>query len=68
MKVTVDGLGFETVGGFLMSKIGRVPQSGEHMEVDGLDVEIVDTQKRRITRVRMSRLAPVPAEEAESHP
>jgi CBS domain containing-hemolysin-like protein len=68
MKVTVDGHGFETVGGFLMSKIGRVPQIGEHMEVDGLDVEIVDTQKRRITRVRMSRLVPVPAEEAEQQP
>jgi putative hemolysin len=67
MKVTVDGHGFETVGGFLMSKIGRVPQIGEHMEVDGLDVEIVDTQKRRITRVRMSRLEPVaPATPAES--
>jgi CBS domain containing-hemolysin-like protein len=67
MKLTVDGHGFETVGGFLMSKIGRVPQIGEHMEVDGLDVEIVDTQKRRITRVRMSRLEPVaPAAQAES--
>jgi putative hemolysin len=65
LKVTVDGHGFETVGGFLMSKIGRVPQIGEHLEVDGLDVEIVDTQKRRITRVRMSRLEPVPAPPAE---
>ena len=67
LKVTVNGHGFETVGGFLMSKMGRVPQIGEHLEVDGLDVEIVDTQRRRITRVRMSRLAPVPAE-AESQP
>jgi putative hemolysin len=65
MKVNVDGHGFETVGGFLMSKIGRVPQIGEHLEVDGLDVEIVDTQKRRITRVRMSRLEAVPAASAE---
>ena len=66
MKLNVDGHGFETVGGFLLSKLGRVPNVGEHMEVDGLDVEIVDTQQRRITRVRMSRLAPVPA--AESQP
>jgi putative hemolysin len=65
MRVTVDGHGFETVGGFLMSKIGRVPQIGEHMEVDGLDVEIIDTQRRRITRVRMSRLEPVPATQLE---
>jgi CBS domain containing-hemolysin-like protein len=66
LKVNVDGHGFETVGGFLLSKLGRVPNVGEHMEVDGLDVEIVDTQQRRITRVRMSRLEPVPA--AESQP
>ena len=56
MKVDVDGQGFETVGGYLLSRLGRVPAVGEHLEVDGLDVEVVDTQQRRITRVRMSRL------------
>jgi CBS domain containing-hemolysin-like protein len=66
MKVTIDGHGFETVGGYLLSRLGRMPAVGEHMEVDGLDVEIVDTQRRRITRVRMSRLAPVPATEDET--
>ena len=65
MKVTIEGHGFETVGGFLLSRLGRVPAVGEHLEVDGLDVEIVDTQRRRITRVRMSRLEPVPATEAK---
>jgi CBS domain containing-hemolysin-like protein len=65
MKVNVDGDGFETVGGYLLSRLGRVPAVGEHMEVDGLDVEIVDTQQRRITRVRMSRLEPVPAVEGQ---
>jgi putative hemolysin len=65
LKVNVNGSGFETVGGFLLSKLGRVPQVGEHLDVGGLDVEIVDTQRRRITRVRMSRLAPVPAAQAE---
>jgi CBS domain containing-hemolysin-like protein len=65
LKVSIDGLGFETVGGFLLSRLGRVPAIGEHLEVDGFDVEIVDTQRRRITRVRMSKLAPVAATEAE---
>jgi CBS domain containing-hemolysin-like protein len=59
MKVTIEGHGFETVGGFLLSRLGRVPAVGEHLEVDGLDVEIVETEQRRITRVRMSRLEPV---------
>lgn len=61
MKVTIEGQGFETVGGFLLSRLGRVPAVGEHLEVDGLDVEIVETEQRRITRVRMSRLEPVAA-------
>jgi CBS domain containing-hemolysin-like protein len=65
MKVEVEGDGFETVGGYLLSRLGRVPAVGEHLEVDGLGVEIVDTQRRRITRVRMSRLEPVPASNTE---
>lgn len=59
MKVDIEGHGFETVGGFLLSRLGRVPAVGEHLEVDGLDVEVVETEQRRITRVRMSRLQPV---------
>jgi putative hemolysin len=59
MKVGVEGQGFETVGGFLLSRLGRVPAVGDHFEVDGLDVEIVETEQRRITRVRMRRLEPV---------
>ncbi len=62
MKVTIEGQGFETVGGFLLSRLGRVPAIGEHLEVDGLDVEIVETEQRRITRVRMSKPEAVPSE------
>ena len=65
LKAQIDGHGFETVGGYLLSRLGRVPAIGEHLEVDGFDVEIVDTQRRRITRVRMSRLEPVPATEVK---
>jgi CBS domain containing-hemolysin-like protein len=63
MKVEIEGHGFETVGGYLLSRLGRVPAVGEHLEIDGLDVEIVETEQRRITRVRMSRMEPVPAAE-----
>ena len=55
MKVTIEGHGFETVGGFLLSRLGRVPAVGEHFDLDGLDVEIFETEQRRITRVRLRR-------------
>jgi len=61
LKVTIEGHGFETVGGYLLSRLGRVPAVGEHLDVDGIDVEIVETEQRRITRVRMRRLEPVTA-------
>jgi CBS domain containing-hemolysin-like protein len=64
MKVDIEGHGFETVGGYLLSRLGRVPAVGEHLEVDGIDVEIVETEQRRITRVRMSRLLPVTSSDA----
>jgi CBS domain containing-hemolysin-like protein len=41
-----------------------VPEVGEHFEIDGLDVEIVETEQRRITRVRMSRLEAVTSGDA----
>ncbi len=62
LKLNIEGKGFETVGGFLLSQLGRVPAVGEKIELDDLTVEILETQRRRITRVRITRREPVPAE------
>jgi putative hemolysin len=59
LDVEIEREGFETVGGFLMHHIGRVPAVGEKLDVDGLTVEILDAERRRINRVRMFK--PVPA-------
>jgi CBS domain containing-hemolysin-like protein len=55
LNVAIERDGFETVGGYLMSHIGRVPAIGEKFEVDGLAVEIVDAERRRINRVRIAK-------------
>ncbi len=55
LKVDVEGKGFETVGGYLLSRLGRVPTVGERLEVDGFDVEVLEAERRRITRVRMHK-------------
>jgi CBS domain containing-hemolysin-like protein len=54
LNVEIEREGFETVGGFLMSHIGRVPAVGEKFDVDGLSVEILDAERRRINKVRIS--------------
>jgi CBS domain containing-hemolysin-like protein len=55
LNVQVDREGFETVGGYLLTHLGRVPSIGERVEVDGLQVEILDVQRRRINKVRIAR-------------
>src|SRR5438093_714129 len=53
LNVHVEREGFETVGGYLLSQIGRVPNVGERFQIDGLAVEILDAQRRRINMVRI---------------
>ena len=60
LRVQIEREGFETVGGYLMSHLCRVPAVGETFEVDGLTVEVVEAERRRIRKVRISRGEPVP--------
>jgi putative hemolysin len=62
LGVQIDREGFETVGGYLMSHLGRVPAVGERFDVDaGLSVEVLDAERRRVNKVRITR------QEASSH-
>jgi CBS domain containing-hemolysin-like protein len=55
LKVDVEGEGYETVGGYLLAHLGRVPVVGETFEIDGLAVEVLEAERRRINRVRIRR-------------
>ena len=65
LHVEVEPEGFETVGGYVLTRVGRVPSVGETFELDGLVVEVVEAERRRIHRVKMRRAAPVASVEAE---
>jgi CBS domain containing-hemolysin-like protein len=53
LGVQIEREGFETVGGFLLTRIGRVPAVGEHFEIEGLSIEVLDVERRRIHKVRI---------------
>jgi CBS domain containing-hemolysin-like protein len=53
LNVHIEREGFETVGGFLLSHLGRVPVVGERFDIDGLTVEVLDAERRRINKVRI---------------
>jgi CBS domain containing-hemolysin-like protein len=50
--------GFETVGGYVLTRAGRVPAMGERIEADGLMIEVLEAERRRIHKVRVRRLPP----------
>jgi CBS domain containing-hemolysin-like protein len=66
LRIEIEREGFETVGGFLLSHLGRMPYVGETFEVDGLSVEVLEVERRRITKVRVQRSVPAPAEEGRA--
>ena len=55
LHVDIEREGFETVGGFLLAHLGSVPAVGERLDIDGLSVEVLDVERRRINKVRISR-------------
>ena len=65
LGVHIEREGFETVGGYLLTHLGRVPAVGEQFDVDGLHIEVLEVERRRIHKVRLMRAEFVPAGEGE---
>ncbi len=52
LELKVNGSGFETVSGYILDAIGRIPRTGEVIEHAGLRIEVVDADGQRINTVR----------------
>jgi putative hemolysin len=48
--------GINTVGGFVMARIGAVPSEGQHFEWRRLRFEVLDMDGRRVDKVLVSRI------------
>ena len=63
-----DGSAYETVGGFVMAVLGRVPVVGDEVDLPHWSVRVEAMDGRRVDRLRF-RPSPVPAapdQEAEA--
>ena len=60
LSVEIQREGFETVGGYLLAHLGRMPYVGERFEVDELDAEVLEVERRRIVKARLRRRVAVP--------
>jgi magnesium and cobalt exporter, CNNM family len=47
-----------TVGGAVVELFGRLPAAGERIEHGGMEIEVLDADRRRIQRLRLKTLVP----------
>ena len=52
---SLDGAAFDTMSGFVLAAWRRIPAAGEMIEREGVAIEIVEADERRIHRVRVGR-------------
>ena len=50
---TIEGDGFDTVGGLIYRELGRMPLAGDHVPVSNLVLTVESTTGRRIRQVRI---------------
>jgi CBS domain containing-hemolysin-like protein len=60
----VESEDFDTVGGFLIHELGRLPAVGDEVHVDGLTLRVLSMAGRRIKRLRITRAGSEELEEA----
>ena len=49
---------YDTLAGLLFDRFGHIPTDGESVQVDGVVLEVVEADDRRIQRVRVTRAEP----------
>lgn len=53
--VIESGREYQTIAGFILHKLGRIPMTGDIFEQDGIKFEVVDMDGRRIDKILVSR-------------
>ena len=55
---------YETLGGFLMTALQKIPQAGDMVEIEGKRIKIVEMVGQRISKVKLEKLPELAPEEA----
>ena len=54
---------YTTVGGFVLDRLGFIPKGGESFDYGNFRFSVVEMDKKRVARVKIQKLRPVPDEE-----
>jgi putative hemolysin len=62
-----EDAGFDTVGGYVTTTLGRIPEAGTTFEHEGVRFTVLEAEPQKVNRVRIE-VVPQPAEAVESAP
>ncbi|HET6319723.1 MAG TPA: hemolysin family protein [Chloroflexota bacterium] len=61
LDLDIEDEDFDTLGGLLYHELGKVPNVGDEVRVDGAVVTVLSTAGRRVGKVRVTKAPPQPA-------
>ena len=65
LDLDIEDEDFDTLGGLLYHELGKVPNVGDEVRVDGALVTVLTTTGRRVRKVRVMKVPPEPATVAQ---
>ncbi len=55
---------YETIGGFVFSRVGKIPKAGDQYDADGVTIQVTEAEPRRINRLRLQM--PIPTKNVKA--
>lgn len=55
LGIVVEGEGFDTLGGFVYQRLGKIPSPGDSLTYDGMRIEVISTSGRRLKRLKVTK-------------
>ena len=55
LGVSFEGEGFDTIGGFVLHQLGKIPSTGDSVQYDLLNIQVLSTVGRRLKTIRVSK-------------
>ncbi len=53
LPVDIDA---ETIGGFILERLGSVPKGGEAVDIEGYKLTVVDVERNRVSKVKIEKV------------
>ncbi len=65
LGLSLNSEDYDTLGGYITAQLERLPITGDEVEVQGVRMRVLETERRRLRRVELKRVAPPETPEDE---